>query len=391
MTLDLVAASRLIREMGDALVGSAGRQRRRLEVVRDLCLQWATEWKALADRARTGEAGWVLAIPREPLDTAHPLPPKPASYTVVATDGSQIEPDRHGPATCYLINLGWAVIQYGDEPFASLGSRPLLGYRPEDLYIGDGARQVPVQGTRLDARRGLEEMRRLVELAAGTYQEPVLALSDGTLLLWVGEEAGPDFVQRHFTAGYLALLDAIRAHGVPLAGYVSRPRACDVVGLLRLASCPEDPRRCLRCADASVDEPCPLLRGLPDRVLFEQLLAPGERSALFESGSRVQRDYGEHGLCFFYLRVDENEVARVEVPRWVAEDPASLARVHALVVDQCSRGQGYPVALARAHEKAVVTGGDRQRFAELLAGAWAARDLEIAFSAKQMAKRRRAV
>jgi len=49
------------------------------------------------------------------------------------------------------------------------------------------------------------------------------------------------------------------------------------------------------------------------------------------------------------------------------------------------------VALARAHEKAVVTGGERQRFAELLAAAWAERNLEIAFSAKQMAKRRRAV
>jgi NurA-like 5'-3' nuclease len=39
---------------------------------------------------------------------------------------------------------------------------------------------------------------------------------------------------------------------------------------------------------------------------------------------------------------------------------------HALVLDQCRRGQGYPVALSEAHEQAVVTGADREEFWSLV-------------------------
>jgi hypothetical protein len=47
-------------------------------------------------------------------------------------------------------------------------------------------------------------------------------------------------------------------------------------------------------------------------------------------------------------------IARVEIPRWVAENPGMVALVHTLIYDQCMKGQGYPVALARAHEQALM-------------------------------------
>ncbi len=47
-------------------------------------------------------------------------------------------------------------------------------------------------------------------------------------------------------------------------------------------------------------------------------------------------------------------IARVDIPRWVAEDPAAVAFVHGLIYDQCQLIGDYPYVLARADELAVV-------------------------------------
>jgi NurA-like 5'-3' nuclease len=61
-----------------------------------------------------------------------------------------------------------------------------------------------------------------------------------------------------------------------------------------------------------------------------------------------------------------DEIARVEVPQWVAQNAALVDRVHAVVYDQALRGQGYPVALARAHEQAIVRASDRRVFLQMV-------------------------
>src|SRR5688572_13427968 len=47
-----------------------------------------------------------MALPtEEPVDACYPAPPRPGRLTVVAVDGSQIEPDYHEVAACYVINV----------------------------------------------------------------------------------------------------------------------------------------------------------------------------------------------------------------------------------------------------------------------------------------------
>jgi len=48
------------------------------------------------------------------------------------------------------------------------------------------------------------------------------------------------------------------------------------------------------------------------------------------------------------------------LPEWAALDEELLNLTHSLVLDQCRKGQGYPVALSESHEQAVVTGVDRK-------------------------------
>jgi len=77
------------------------------------------------------------------------------------------------------------------------------------------------------------------------------------------------------------------------------------------------------------------------------------------------------------------------MPRWVAENGDLLGIVHALVLDQCRRGQGYPVALSEAHEQAVVTAADKAGFWQLVESLCIEEKIPTLTSAKSFSKRTR--
>jgi hypothetical protein len=344
-----------------------------------------------------GKTTWLVADLLEGLTPHYPAPPAPSEFAVLATDGSHIDVDRHRSARCYLINIGFAVLQYGANPSADLDSLPRLCAEEEDLFItpaGGKGRQQPVEGTLLGIKRAVEECRQLARLATGLASEsPVLALLDGSLILW-GLEAYPDFVteellDRGFLAGVEELRKLNNGRKVALASYISLPRSTDVVNVLRVAICPHELVDCDRYCPAGKERECDAVAGVQDQELFSHLLGQGERSAVFLSQSSIVRKrYGASEICFFYLRVDD-EVARVEVPRWLASDEHLLNLVHVLILDQCQRGQGYPVALSEAHEKAVVTTADRENFWRLVEALLSEECLPSHRSAKSWSKRTR--
>ena len=145
-----------------------------------------------------------------------------------------------------------------------------------------------------------------------------------------------------------------------------------------------------RPAEVSDEPPC-ALEGLHDRRLFEHLAA-GERSGLFATTlhETIEQYYLGQRIHFFFLNVG-SELARVEVPEWVAQDPARLDLVHAVVFEQCRLGQGYPAALTRAHEQALVRAADREMVRVLLESLFAQQGVRTSFSEKEAAKRLRAV
>jgi hypothetical protein len=256
MTLDLSRLSGEIQAMSQHLAANQRAVIDRTARARELLLSADREALAGAAESRRGSAS-----PVEPPAARHPLAPLATGYQVLATDGSQIEPDRHGPALCFLVNVGWAVIEYGAQPRAELASVPELCYRQEDLYVRVGNRQAPIQGSRLEARRTVGEIQRLARLAAMPTALPRVALSDGLLLFgsyWEGPES---FVRDYFLDLFKQALAGLQALDVPVAGYVSRPRAAEVVALLRL-----DPRHqqvCPRCGQQAGDTDC-VLEGLAD-------------------------------------------------------------------------------------------------------------------------------
>jgi hypothetical protein len=105
---------------------------------------------------------------------------------------------------------------------------------------------------------------------------------------------------------------------------------------------------------------------LRDGAIWKPLLAPGQRSPLWQSNQRILDCYEPAQRVYFcYVNVG-TEIARVEVPAWVAEDRALFDRSLSILLAQVDKGYGYPVALAEAHNQAVIRGGDRARFFALI-------------------------
>jgi GNAT superfamily N-acetyltransferase len=345
--------------------------------------------EASADRV-----AWPVAGLAGGLAVSYPVPECPPCFTVAATDGSHIDVDRHSSARCYLINIGRVVLRYGDSPDARLDSEASL-YFGDELTLTDprNGRRELVEGALLGVKRSIAELQALEELSSGLPTDnPTLALVDGSLILWgLSPRDYEGYIKEELLdRQYLQTLDRLERRagggGFALASYISYPRSAEVVNALRLWLCPHEIADCER---GGCQRECDAVAGIIDSDIFESLLEPGWRSAIFLNGSRfMQKHYGGHQVYFCYVRLDE-EVARVELPQWVAADENLVGMVHALVLDQCRRGHGYPVALMEAHEKAVVTGADREGFRLLMERALADEKVELRSSGKSMSKRTR--
>ncbi len=353
---------------------------------------------ALRKRIESSKTTWLVAGVTSELIGSHKPVRSPPDFAVIAIDGSHIDIDRHSAARCCLINIGSIALRYGNSPDASLHSQPNLYARERELTILDPLSndEQPLERELLGIKRTVSEIEALADLAEELPPDlPTLALIDGSLILF--RLAGqPDYVSRELLEnGYLKALNRIKEIGrkkkLALASYISFPRSTEVVNALKVMICPYDPpdcdHNCPRSAPAS-KRVCEAVAGIRDSSIFFRLLQPFERSTAFVSRSSVvQKHYGANEVRFFYLKGND-EIARVEYPRWV-EEQGLLDLVHSLVLDQCQRGQGYPIALSEAHEQAVVTGADREQFQYLVELALSEKRLPIITSAKSRSKRTR--
>ena len=372
MTLELSRLTGQARTMGEEL---AARERQFAGQV-ELARCWLAQYADQGERLRHPDRSIRAAIPTgEPLDAVHPLPAIPERFTVIAADGSQIQPDRHGAALYHLINVGSLVYRHGSGESPEAHSEPTLGYTEADVYENG----LLVSGNVLDVRRDLAEITCLAGLCAVEPPGPTIALVDGTLILWVLEDLLAEGRCAKVTA-YLDQLSLIRQTGAVVAAFVSRPRRTEVTRLLYLASLEGD-------EDRANQETNPL-EHLPDRAVFGAL-PPGARSALFVSPSSINSEYyhpAGHAVHFCYLNLAEEGhdpvVARIEVPVWVAEDPDRLELVHGAIVAQARITGDYPYALARADELAFISGPEREAFEEMVTTALLRAGIRSALSPK---------
>jgi hypothetical protein len=386
MSIDFQSIRQQVQQLGETAVQREQELGERRELALALLESNSEDLDGLKQRVqdvvRNHDPSLRCAMPvDEVLTTAAPLPALPDKMTVLAADGSQISPDRHAEVNYAVVNVGAIQMRRGssEAPETSITSQLMYD---EQLYSATGT----ISEASLALMRDREERLILGNLAEKA-QPPVVAFTDGPMELWGGKGGGSE-ERADFQASlklYLEALVRLEKLNVITGGYVDKPAANLLVRSLEVAMTPQ-----AELADIKKLQP---LRGVTDLSIFKELLAAGERSAVFAIQSQSAKSYQDGlKLHFFYLNVGRAErsyVARVEIPAWVAEDKENLDNLHAVLIEQCRvmGARPYPYLLHRAHETAVVKLPEKEQVTAMITQELRRRGLAVGdLSNKQSAK-----
>lgn len=304
------------------------------------------------------------------------IEPKMGPYTILGVDGSQIYPDKHQGSSCFLINVGSVLVSYGQPgKGVHLESVPyVFGNNEEDEWNATpdivNCRREEYE---FEAGSSISKAVR-AELAP---EVPYLFVSDGSLIFW-HLEAKDAPVRDYFLPRYCALLHELYLEKTLCAGYISLPKNKELVNLLRVS---------LADFNANVCMASTALNHVVDTTIAGTYLNPYTRTTIFKSGAPIAAHYPNHLVPYFFYLNTGDEIARIEIPEWIARDEDTVNLVARMLLDQAIKGRGYPVVLAEAHEQAVVKGPDREFFYQVITKLSIERKQRILLSQKSVKKR----
>lgn len=310
-------------------------------------------------KIRSVTTQWPLPEWQGQLDHAIQVTQGLKDYRVYSVDGSQIYPDKHQGTNCFLINTGLVDMVYGTpingQPPVQLSNQPYL------FTDGDAQDMFAMSTELVNCRRQEYELRAALEYAReikkSGYGGPQVGLFDGSLIFWHLDSK--DLQLKHtFLSCYLMLLHQFYDLKMPVAGYISLPKSKEIVNIIRVAA-----ESGLVAAHGAQPLECDYL---VDATVAHFFLSPATRTIVFKNITSISAQYPDHlRPHFFYLHVGD-EIGRVEIPAWIAQDEKLVDMIAAILLDQSIKGRGYPVALAEAHEQAVIKGPDREFFYHLI-------------------------
>lgn len=377
MALDFLQIKQEIEQLADHAPERATRLKSKQEEAVELLDQFAEKLDYLREKAQRANQlvpHFHVALPTtEALNNSFPLPQGKPDITIIAADGSQINPDRHMRTDYCLVNIGTIqmVLGSGQAPETTVESK---------LHYGDQILSMPEEIVAM--MRDVREREILAEQAEN-IPGVVVTLTDGPLELW--NQGGSSPQKDALKQQYFDALKKLRHQNTIAAGYIDRPRNALLLRLLEIA--PEE----IQPKDAGEARP---LLGLLDTDVLAKVIKPGERSAIFGLLTRASREYrNDFALHFFYLNVSAREgkpiLVKVDIPAWVAANSEMVNSLHAALMGQCQimNATSYPYALTRADEIAVVSMKDKQKVADMIANAlWSRGQDVIGKSPKQQGK-----
>lgn len=284
---------------------------------------------------------------------------------VAAVDGSQLTSSSLHGLPFGFVSCGWYVNHHEGLAFEKESALKLV-------LPGQGAGHVPDSRVNFERTYGeLEKVRELIkamnsrstldhESHTQTAEKPgpPLIFFDGSLIFSFAEHLGETEKKRYRQILTKIFTDS-KEHSVAVVGFVDNSLARDFTATL--ASFKGGKHQ-------SKEPPGSQDIGfhvVPDSVFFDTFLDLwGDRSPIFSSlrkGLLSNSSEGEESpqILFCYLRTSGNSVpARIEFPGWIFD--AGLADdMITMVLAQTVAGKGYPLALKKAHELAVIGSKDR--------------------------------
>lgn len=372
-----------IREMGQQALPRQRELEDRLKKALDKLAETAGELDALkqrVDQAFNLNSSLRCAVPvTERLDAHLPTPAIRPDFALIAADGSQVVPSHHDAVEFGVINVGAIRMQPG-APCAprELVESKLLCF--DELYTSDGGL---LSEEIVALMRDIAERRALAEYAQAELPRLVVTLTDGQLEIFGASRASSEFQQK--LEEFTRVQEQLAGMGVVTAGYVAKPNSDLVVRLLDLMF--------LEDSELKQAGEKRRLAGITDRQLFTHMLGPGERSAVFAIQSNSALKFAEPlRPNFFYFNPAQSgraQLARVEVPGWVAQDEAMIDLLHHALSGQCRQmgSRPYPYALHRAHEIAVVSLQEKSELENMILVELRRQGVDISeISEKQFAK-----
>ena len=294
------------------------------------------------------------------------------NYKILGIDGSQIYPDKHQGINCFLLNIGIASFSYAQQSSVFLKSFPSI-YFENDAECEITIDNINYLRTQLEFLKGFE----LSQIHKDNIRDPFVFLFDGPLYFWYLENK-PENIKKRFLSSYVSILNLFYSKKIPIIGFLSAPKNKDIINLIKVGITQKIIDLGYECNTN--------FQFTSDMDFVSFFLKPYSRTALFKLTSNLSMHYPEHlRPCYCYINFGE-EIARIEFPYWLTQD-INFEKYLNILVDQCKKGAGYPVALSEAHEQAVVKSFDREFFFAALNKISSQSNHMIKFSQKSMKKR----
>ncbi|NBQ17063.1 DNA double-strand break repair nuclease NurA [bacterium] len=309
---------------------------------------------------------WPLPWWDNNLNSSYAIKNAPNQYGVLAIDGSQIYPDKHQGTNAFLINTGTAALWYGIPSHGNskendtvkrtyFNTTPYFFAEEQSGQETDTPNNTDVVNAKreeLELRVGFDHFMMLKEWHPTL---PLVLLLDGSLLFWHLESKEPR-LKDYFFKKYCALLQKYYQEQIPLCSYLSLPKGKDIIHLLyaHLSNY------------GHTIENIKQIKSLNDAHIIGSFLPEDNYSTIFECRSSLALEYPKELQPHFIFINTVHELVRIEMPAYVVHNKDLFDVCCSVVLDQIHKGNGYPVALAEAHEQAVITGSDRDFFYQIL-------------------------
>ncbi len=227
----------------------------------------------------------------------------------------------------------------------------------------------------IEWRRYLMETERDIMFMGMHANKSAVVFLDGTLTIsFVSAQEMWPYRQKRYLTEINRLIDISEEMRVPIVGYVDASSAGDLTTLIRHVSTYEG-------------------ASIPDSTLLRTQMQWGDRCRTFICARDDEvpgNEYYREKVCFTYLKTTQNNPpARLEIPRWVFDDPATYEWVLDVVRAECVVGLGYPYPIETADAAAVLTAEDRERFYRMFQEFAEQEDIPVRFSRKSISKRGR--
>ena len=363
--------------------------------------------KVISTVTRHGSVKWAGArfTGQETINQTYLAGREPANYVLLATDGSQIMPDRHKSVQYAAIQVAGAGIVYGQAPYPQALASALTKLKQKPIIFKDDAQLYDEGGElippgEISTERDLMEIELLADLCE-VFQKTglqIVAVADASIVPFalLNESFVRNSARRatELLERIVSALARMRTCHALVAGYIDRPNSSTLARTCSLNEVSKDALSDQRKLTIALKHINSDLRGISDRLLLDPLLACAARTALFEPTWLINSPayLGQSGntmrACYINLGKTRAAIARMEFPEWCS-DPTSVGTVTRIMERHTEMGRGYPLILKAAHEEAVLTVNDEHAIDHMIERGMIEQGILTMPSSKQEAKVKR--